>query len=335
MKIISISVLLVFLIFHGFDINAEELSTENVCNKSKITFDTSSLKYIFLHSEEILLDPEEFWESDPAYKIIKKILTYLKRPIPYEKWKKNIGAIAELSQEERKKNQYYLIAGEIEEKVDYVNSTAVSYVCSYFPKASKLDISFTVHLTAYTGAYRTMYQNTLVIDAAHSRWGGSSEKILNNLVRVLFDIGYSKIRAFRTEEPLHKKVYRLLELLHIRGMCTYVAYKALHLLPAVDIPEFTMLENHSEVARLRNNLNNVFSNAKKMSEEDLWKSANKIGIRDKAYYVVGAYMAKTIEEKLGRKGLMDTLTKGPRGFVQTYNSLVGSGEKIYEFESDN
>ena len=333
---ISISALLLLFLLPGFNVSAKDpIRTDDVCTKSKVAFDKSSLEYIFLHAEDILLNPEAFWENDSAYKVIKKILTGLKRPIPYDRWKKNISTIAKLSKEERQKNPYFLVASEAVEKADYFNSTAIPYVCSYFPKASELDISFTVCLTAYTRAYRTMYENDLIIDVAHSKWGGSSKKILNNLVRVLFDVGYRKIRNLRIEEPLNNKIYKLLENMYMRGMATYVGYKALHLFPAADIPEYTMLENPSDVARLRNNLNNVFSNAKTMPEDDLRKSANKIGIRGKAYLVVGAYMAKTIEEKRGRKGLVDTLTKGPWSFVQTYNSLVKNNEKIFEFEGDN
>lgn len=331
-KVIIVALSLLFL-FQGIDVNAKcSLVADDVCAKSSVTFDTSSLKNIFLHAEEILNNPEEFWEKDPAYKVIKKILTSLKRPIPYAKWKENISTIVKLSKEERQKNPYYLIARDLEEKADYFNSTAMPYVCSYFPEANKPDISFIFYVTAYTGAYRTMYQNTLLIDVAHSRWGGHSKNILNNLVRVLFDVGYRKMLQSRAKEPLDKNIFRQLRNLYIRGMCTYVAYKAIHLFPVTDIQEFAMLENPSDVARLREQLNSLFSKAKTMSEKDLRMSASKIGIRDKAYYVVGAFMAKTIEEKRGRKGLVDTLTKSPLSFVQTYNSLVSNDEKIYEFD---
>ena len=98
-KVISISVLSLLFLFQGFKVNARHLLLkDNMCTKSKVVFDTSSLRYIFSHAEEILLNPEEFWENDRAYKIIKKLLTYLKRPIPYDKWKKNISAMTALGQ---------------------------------------------------------------------------------------------------------------------------------------------------------------------------------------------------------------------------------------------
>ena len=334
-KLIAIPALLLLFLFQGLNISAKKpILADDACTKSKVTFDTSSLEYIFLHAEEILSNPEAFWENDSAYKAIKKIMTGLKRPIPYDKWKKNISAIAELSKEKRQKNRYYLLARELEEKAAYFNSTAIPYVCLYFPKASGLDISFTVYFSVYTGAYRIMYQNDLIIDVAHSNWGGSSKKILNNFVRVLFDVGYRKIRNLWTEEPSDNKIYRLLENIYLRGMATYLGYKALHLFPCADVPEYTMLENPSDVARLRWNLNNVLSNAEKMSKEDLQKFAREVGIRHKAYTVVGAYAAKAIEEKLGRKGLIDALGKGPWSFVQTYNSLVKDDEKIYVFDME-
>jgi hypothetical protein len=335
-KVIAIPALLLLFLFQGLNASAKKpILADDACTQSKVAFDTSSLRYVFSHTEEILSNPEAFWENDSAYSVIKKILTGLKRPIPLDKWKKNISAIAELSKEERQKNRYYLLARELEEKAAYFNSTAIPYVCSYFPMASELDISFTAYFSAYTGAYRIMYQNDLIIDVAHSNWGGSSGKILNNLVRVLFDVGYRKICNLWTEEPSDNKIYRLLENIYLRGMATYVGYKALHLFAAPDVLEYTMLENPSDVARLRWNLNNVLSNAEKMSKEDLQRSAREVGIRHRAYSVVGASVAKTIEDKLGRNGLTDALGKGPRSFVQTYNSLVKDDEKIYVFDMES
>ncbi len=40
------------------------------------------------------------------------------------------------------------------------------------------------------------------------------------------------------------------------------------------------------------------------------------------WYVTGAYMAKSIDEKLGREALIDTIRQGPDSFFDIYNSVV-------------
>ena len=180
-----------------------------------------------------------------------------------------------------------------------------------------------------------MMNNDLFIDVAHERWHGSSQNILNNLVMVVFDLGFLECRGARTEKPLDQKLYSLLEYLQNRGIATYVGYKALDTFPADDVEDYNLLESESDVTRLRNNLNGLFSEAKTMADKDLRKKAVEIGVRGRAYTVVGAYMAKTIEEKLGLDALKDTVTQGPLTFLKTYNRLVDDDKKIHDLEDSS
>jgi hypothetical protein len=53
-----------------------------------------------------------------------------------------------------------------------------------------------------------------------------------------------------------------------------------------------------------------------------------INVAARAYYVVGADMARTIEAHLGREALVMTIRDGPASFVRTYNGLVTEPERI-------
>jgi predicted alpha/beta superfamily hydrolase len=179
-----------------------------------------------------------------------------------------------------------------------------------------------------------MMNNDLFIDVAHEKWKGSGKNILNNLVKVVFDLGFRECSGARTEKPLDQKIYTLLEYLQIRGIATYVGYKAQDKFPAEGVEDYYLLESESDRTRLRNKLNDLFSKAKTMADKDLRKKAVEIGVRGSAYPVVGAYMAKTIEEKLGREGLKDTITQGPLSFLKTYNRLVDDDKRIHDFEDE-
>lgn len=331
---VFISVLLIFLavVFQWSQADSgNRFSSDDTHSKIKVIIDTASVQKIYLKTKEILQDTAAFWETDSALKSIKRFREKQKRPVPDPEWEKNISQIAKLSKKKRQNHPHLRMALEVEDKADYFNSTAIPYVSTFLPNADKMDFTLKVFLTAHTRAYRFMMNNELFIDVAHERWKGSSQNILNNLVMVVFDIGFLEYRETRTEKPLDQKLYTLLEYLQSRGISTYIGYKALDKFPVEEVEDYNLLESKSDITQLRNKLNGLFLEASSLTDKDLRKKAIEVGVRGRAYTVVGADMAKTIEEKLGLDGLKTTITQGPLSFLKTYNSLVDDDKKIYDF----
>ncbi len=321
--------------FHDSQADSQRLfSPDDTHSKIKVIIDISSIQHIYLKTKRVLQDTAAFWETDSALKAIKRFRENQKKPVPDPKWEKNISQIAQLSKKKRKNHPHLRMAQEVAEKVDYFHSTAIPYVSNFLPNADTMDFTLTVYLTVYTGAYRFMMNNDLYIDVAHERWNGSSQNILNNLVMVVFDLGFLECRGTRTEKPLDQKLYTLLEYLQSRGISTYVGHNVQDKFPADDVEDYNLLESESNITRLRNELNNLFSEAKTMADKDLWKKAVEIGVRGYAYPVVGAHMPKTIKQKLGLDALKDTITQGPLSFLKTYNRLVDDDKKIHDFSDE-
>jgi hypothetical protein len=65
---------------------------------------------------------------------------------------------------------------------------------------------------------------------------------------------------------------------------------------------------------------------RKELQDSLWI----VGTTDRAFYVVGCYMAEIIDEKLGRDVLVETISKGPKSFLNTYNSLVEEKYLVFD-----
>ena len=53
-----------------------------------------------------------------------------------------------------------------------------------------------------------------------------------------------------------------------------------------------------------------------------------LGVRQRAFYVVGFDMARTIEQRMGSEKLAETVAKGPINFYELYNSLAEDDAKI-------
>jgi hypothetical protein len=114
----------------------------------------------------------------------------------------------------------------------------------------------------------------------------------------------------------------MMEYLQNEGLSTYVGYKALPIFPAPGEKDYHLLESPTEVTRLLNELNVLFDAVGTVSSEELRRAHWKTGIDGRAYYIVGAHMAGVIEDALGREALLQTITQGPRSFIERYNSLV-------------
>jgi tetratricopeptide (TPR) repeat protein len=116
------------------------------------------------------------------------------------------------------------------------------------------------------------------------------------------------------------------------GITTYMAYKAQAFFPAKYENDYNLLENKDTVFELLSNLNTLFKNAVSIAVDQLQKKSWELGVEERGYYVVGAYMAQIIDEKKGRDELIETILKGPITFIRTYNALVDKNKQIYELE---
>jgi hypothetical protein len=61
--------------------------------------------------------------------------------------------------------------------------------------------------------------------------------------------------------------------------------------------------------------------------EDAYRDITLFGYHRKGFYIVGAHMAQTIENELGREALIQTVSDGYESFANTYNSIADEDMK--------
>ena len=107
-----------------------------------------------------------------------------------------------------------------------------------------------------------------------------------------------------------------------------MGYRAASDFPAPDELDYQLLENPDDVTRLFGEVNALFQAVGVVSDEELQQRSWRSGVTARGYYIVGAYMAQTIDSELGRDALIGTLETGPASFVTLYNSLAAEERKI-------
>jgi hypothetical protein len=312
-----------FFLFNLIPLQSQQLIQENnlkcPCLQSKIRLDDSSLEKIVLHPEDVLADPDAFWASDSAYQLVKLWHQRVLFPIPMEQWKGWVQSFKNLPIKEREKNIQLVAAKSIIKEEKEFNDKAIPYLCSFLPKTCP-NINTTVYFTTAIMASGFQLGNSIVI------YGANADKD-NLLIHELFHQGFDKCKPKRLESSSQDSViYQIYNDLQNEGIATYVGYKGLKEFPncRTDMlkDDYKLFENHEEVNALRNKMNDLFKKALILGEKELKDTLWQVGSMDRAYYVVGCFMANTIDEKLGRDALVGTISKGPQSFLRTYNSLV-------------
>jgi hypothetical protein len=290
------------------------------CIESKIIIDTGTLEKILNDPQAVLENEEAFWEEEKPQIYTKLWAQGVGYEIPFEKWREQVKEWAGLSPDERGNQDFMKMSQAlIEGREDFVRK-AIPHLCSYLPEEA--DLNVTIRLTAFIPPNAFAWQD-IILNVTSPYWKGKVENIWNLLVHELFHAGYSYYReANEEEEHADVTAYKMLQNMHSEGACNYVAYQALPLFPVSNNEDYEMLESQEDVERLLGVVNEAFSMVGEVDEDTLQKFVWEECVLGRAYYVVGSYMCRVLDEKGGRELLMDTLAEGPLSFLKHYNALV-------------
>jgi hypothetical protein len=285
---------------------------------------------LVLHPEIVFADPDAFWASDSAYRLVKQWHKISSRPIPMEQWNKWMQASKDIPVNDRAKNSQLVAAQSTMSKEKEFNERAVPYLCSFLPKDCP-KITITIYFTTAIMWSGFQSGNSIVI------YGANADKD-NLFIHELFHQGFAQYRQNKLcanhQDSLISNIY---DNLQNEGMATYVGYKALKEFPHCRTDQlkddYKMYENMEDVKSLLNAMNNLCKKSFTLTEKELRDSLWQIGSIDRAFYVVGCFMAKTIDEKLGRDALVETITQKSISFVRLYNSLVDESIRVMDLST--
>ncbi len=300
----------------------------DVCTRYGIDFNLSSVTYIYQNPDKILKDPSLFWAEDPAYKLVAMGPQHRGKSLPPDGWIRHIENILALSDQKREEEKPFTRSVEIIEHADTYCQNALSIISSLLPPEA--DLNTTVYLTAFNDPSYFVFRGNLVMRTDWSTNLGSITEFFNTLSHEMFHIGYFDFQPYQTEvwsDFYPTKV--LLTVLQNDGLAVYTQYLLSSLYPGRAEIDFLIIKNNLLVKILINRVNGLLQETDVLSINEAVLRAFT-GKNQRALYMVGAYMALTIDENLGRDVLIETMRKGPRSFITTYNTVAEDGMEIYE-----
>jgi len=333
-KIVLSYAIFVFLIYIDSNLTGYAQIKSN-CHKWVVEFDASSIEAIILKPEEILADMDKFWDTNEAYKQVKWWHELRHQPINNETYRSRIMYYCDIVPELRTDNPSLLLTKRLMQAEEDFKFKAIPHVCSFLPDRDMKLISH-IYFTAAisTSAFAiSSEEDYLVISITDPYWEGSFTTIQNAMVHEMFHTGYNQNLDLWRDAEFPSEISRsLLTKLHTEGMATYTAYRATSIFPAPAEKDFPLIEDLTEVKNRLIKLNKLFRKSEMLRPEQLQQESWEIGVEQRAFYVMGAFMAKTIDENAGREVLIESLEKGSLFFLQTYNELVEKSMKLYDFQ---
>jgi len=304
--------------------------------KAKIKFDTSSLDKVFLTPEEVLKDVESFWRNERAYQLA---LGWAPPgyPIHFGGFREEVEKLAEQTLDERKQNEFYCFATDVAQSIERIHGEGMFHVCSYLPEDTVIDSIIYIAGYIFLGKDKPqfaptafIYEGNTCLNATSSHWKFNVDNVVHLMLHEIYHVGYSSHQPtvpFEEKMTTQKLLDHICWQLHNEGLATYISYKSLPSFPGEE-KDYDLLGKPEEVNRLLGNMKQLIEDVKRKPVDEVQDSAIQIGITERAYYVTGAHMAETIECNLGKDAIIESVSKGPRHFVEIYNSIVETDKTI-------
>ena len=279
-----------------------------------IKFDNSSIEVIFDSPQEILKNIENHYKNNYSYSTTARWASQVPGDVDCtDTLKKGLETLASLPSEILKKHDNYIFSKKIAQKENEFIEKVIPFYNSYLP--DNTDFESTLYLIIFIPAWAFCRDGNAFIDVSSKRWHGCVNSILNIAIHEFYHVGFGKYQAYYDNTDPMANIYWQLQ---NEGLATYISYKALDLFPLKKLEQdYISLQNFEVVLSKLKRLNEMLQ-YKKIKSEDIWQ----IGITERVFYVLGAYMAKILEEKNGKDIIINSIIKGPKYFVETYNSQV-------------
>ena len=291
-----------------------------------VALDGGSVEDLVLWARTESLDVPTSWRSQPAYMLAREWARGTAQPDPYVEVERILTAVRDdktRTPPELRLNRIESLRRQIALRYHEFLPRALSIVQSYLPE--RCEVRARVFLAAFLPVYAFAWGDGIVINLSASIWGGDPNVVLNQIVHELHHRGFAACGHDPPTPPLRREdlLEDVLWQIQNEGMATYVGWIARS--ADIKVEDYLLLEDDSAVTARFMKINQMLDAIGGTSDADLpglREQIWRLGVDERSFYVVGAWMARRIEQQHGRSRLVTTVRDGPRAFMSEYHSTV-------------
>jgi hypothetical protein len=292
-----------------------------------ITFDTQAAQAFIDWANSSALAPPEGWQSWRPYALTRLWAQSSGVPDPDQEVVRALEEIARARREgtggARLEGLRQLMRGLLERRQWFLDD-GLDLLRTYLPEGTPIDGEVVVTLFIPPFAFTWIGDDvaSVVIDLDSDFWRGDPDIITNLLVHEFFHVGFCHHQSsgsLNGNETVPALIDNILWQVQNEGMATYVGYRART--ASLTIRDYQLMDTPDEVTRRFEMIRQLLADASRAHVEDIGSIEERLwneGVRERAFYVVGATMARRIEESSGHERLVETVRRGPRAFFEEF-----------------
>jgi hypothetical protein len=296
-----------------------------------IKWDDSAVRTVLSNPEYSLIYRDSIWNSFEGY---RQTLAWHKRqdvPVDFEFYEFALNDMLSDSPSFTKDKNYLATIDRIQEIFKNTGDSISKHISSYLPS----DSSFTsyAYFVAFTTPYAFSLDDKLVIDIGSPRWYLNPEYIINIVIHETYHVGYEIYTPDNLSiKPTDKDNFlqSIYNDIHNEGMATFVSYKALDIVPSeYKDRDYQLLEKEENIDKAFKQINQMIVDCEAVPLDTIVERAWNIGtVKDRAFYITGAYICGEIEKIKGKEYLVGLVRADSKKFIEEYNLIAIKDRKI-------
>lgn len=298
---------------------------------SSVTFDDSFINRVYIDPDTTLASYDSIWKED-VFKLVYDWHKYSGAPLDHTTIKAHLNDLKEKDIEKRRTHPVVKLR-------DKVMSRAPTFQRSVFPRIasllpSKTPIEATVNLVALITPGAFCAAGKIIVNLSNTQLLEAGDDLIFNIIaHELYHFGFHSHQEQGFEAPSNATPRQLkdhvLWWLQNEGMATYASYSVTDIYPTHGFArDYIMLDNPTDVHRLITDVNEILTATTELPRDALIDMLWKKGVKERAFYVVGAHMAHTIEREKGRETLISLIKEGSQSYTETYNTLASKEMRV-------
>jgi hypothetical protein len=306
-------------------------------SQTSVSFDVSSIDKIRREPELVLADIQGFWQTEAPYIATKK-WEPPGYPLNYKEFERIVSGLAAEDEETRVRHDWFVFAERIIQAAPDFRARGLHHVRAYLPEETVLEARVLLACFIFLGQPEPRFSpnafvvgKDIVINASSKYWDSQVPIVLHELVHELVHVGYhchQRTLPLEDAKTNRDMVDHILWQLQNEGLATYVAYRARTAFPTPKDQDYRLLDDNQEVKRLLSEVNGLLQQAMTKPPTEIRQEVIERGISQRAFYVVGAHMARQIEEQVGKQALVSTVRSGASDFASMYEAIAQDGWRL-------
>jgi len=298
---------------------------------NRVTFDDSFITRVYVNPAKTLEEYTSIWQEE-TFSLISDWHKSSGTPLDHTIIKQNLNKLKEQTLEDRSKHPVVMLR-------DKIMSCTSAFQTNVFPRLALLlppdtFIEATASLVSLIVPGAFCAAGKIIVNLSNPQFlKAGDDLILNIIAHELYHFGFHShqrhvpIPSEATPKEITKHI---LWWLQNEGMATYASYSLTDIYPTHGAArDYILLDNPNDVRKNIETVNEILSSTTNISRDEFVKLIWKKGVRERAFYVVGTHMARTIDQEVNREALILLIKKGPLSYIQAYNDASPKKMKLF------